>query len=397
MIYLDHNATTRPDDRVVQAMCDALSECWHNPSSVHRAGQAAKRRVELARQSVARLINASPAEILLTSGGTEAIDYALRGAVELAAGQGRRTVVTTPIEHAVARYLLKALERRGDIELREAPVTQAGVVNVDGLGALLDGSVGLVNVQWANNETGAVQPISCVGEIVRERCHGAIFHVDGCQWVGKAPTDVRAKSGRSAGASIDLLSFAAQKFHGPKGAGGLYLRSGLKLPTQIHGSQEVGRRGGTENVPGLVGMGVAADIAREWLAEPANLAALAARRDHFERGVLARCPGAVVNAAAAPRLENTSNIGFPGAETEVILLGLSERGVCASGGAACASGSLEISPILRAMCVPPDVAMGSVRFSLAKDTTLEEIDRAVEVIGEVVAKARASGLSLLKV
>lgn len=390
MIYLDSNATSRPDDAVVRAMLDALAQGWHNPSSMHRAGQAAKAKVELARAAVARLINAEPSEIVFTSGGTEAIDCAIRGALALGRASGRTAVVTTPIEHAVARYLLRALEREGAIELREAPVTRDGFVDVDRCAALLDERVALVNVQWANNETGAVQPVQRIGALARERCPKALFHVDACQWVGKTPTDVRSPEPRAGGSMIHLLSIAAQKFHGPKGAGALFVRKGVPLPTQVHGSQESGRRGGTENVAGIVGMGVAADIARRWMDEPLSLSRLGALRDRFERAILSRVSGAVINAAASERLENTTNIAFPGADAEAVLMTLSERGVCASAGAACASGSMEPSPILRAMGVPPDLAMGSVRFSLSKETTEREVDEAVGIVAEVVESVRAS-------
>jgi cysteine desulfurase len=390
MIYLDSNATTRPDDAVVRAMNEALVERWHNPSSMHRAGQAAKAKVEQARVAVARLVNAEPGEIVLTSGGTEAIDMAIRGATALGRRAGKTAVVSTPIEHAVARYLLRALEREGVIELREAPVTRAGVLDLEKLPALLDERVALVNVQWANNETGAVQPVQRVGALVRQRCPGALLHVDGCQWVGKTPTDVRSDTPRAGGAMIDLLSIAAQKFHGPKGAGALFVRRGVPLPTQTHGSQESGRRGGTENVPGVVGMGVAADLARRWLEDPANLRRLGALRDRFERGVLERVQGSVVNAGESERLENTTNIAFPGADAEALLMTLSERGVCASAGAACSSGSMEPSPILRAMGVPPDLAMGSVRFSLSKETTEREVDEAISIVAGVVESVRAN-------
>ncbi len=385
VIYLDSNATTRPDDAVVAAMRAMLEERWHNPSSVHRAGQLARQSVELARQSIARLIGAQPRDIVLTSGATESIDLAIRGT--LAAAPTKRAVVTTAIEHEAIRDLCQALAAHPTrpIEIRLAPLLPGGVVDPAGVAPLLDDSVALVSVQWANNETGAVHPIERIGAMCRER--GIPFHTDATQWVGKSPVAVSE-------APIDLLSFSAHKFHGPKGAGALYIRPRTRLRPVLHGSQERQRRGGTENTAGIVGMGVAADIARLWLADPAHSEAVARRRDRLERAILEAVPDAVINGPTRERgverrLWNTTNIGFPRMEAEAILLLMSERGVCASAGAACASGSLEPSPILRAMGVAPEVAHGSVRFSLSKETTDEEVDQAAAIVAQCVQRLRA--------
>lgn len=384
MIYLDSNATTRPDPRVVEAMREMLEACWHNPSSIHRLGQAARRRVELARQSVARLIGAQPRDIILTSGATESIDLAIRGTL-LAAPLTKRTLITTPIEHEAIRDLCKALanDAARPIEIRTLPVLEGGIVDAAALPGLLDDSVAIVSVQWANNETGAIQPIEQLGALCRER--GIPFHTDGTQWVGKQPVDVTA-------VPIDYLSFSAHKFHGPKGAGGLYVRPRSRFRPVLHGSQERERRGGTENTPGIVGMGVAADLAREWLADPANRLAVAARRDRLERRLLEAVPDAVVNAPAdrSLRLWNTLNIGFPRLEAEALLLLMSERGVCASAGAACSSGSLEPSPVLQAMHVPLERAHGSIRLSLSRFTTDEELDEAASIVTQCVERLRGS-------
>lgn len=399
MVYLDNNATTRPSPAVVEAVNRGLTELWHNPSSVHRPGQAARQAVELARRSVAELIGAKPREITFTGSGTESIDLAIRGVLAAAPAE-RQALVTDAIEHSAVRDLAEQLAREGR-ELRQIPILPGGIVDTDALPRLLeDGRVGVVSVQWANNETGAVQPIERIARICRE--HGVPFHCDGTQWVGKMPVGEGSQGGAFPGPAaspgpsappslpFDLLSFSPHKFHGPKGIGVLWARRGVRMRPTLHGTQELGRRGGTENVPGILGAGVAAAEARAWLADASARERLAGLRDRLERGVLERVPGAVVNApgrrsshgpeTGAARLWNTTNIGFPRLEAEALLLLLSERGICASAGAACSSGSLDPSPVLLAMGVPPEVAHGSVRFSLSRETTGEEIERAIEGI-----------------
>lgn len=377
MIYLDHNATTPPSRAVVAAVCDALEGAWGNPSSVHRVGQAARARVELARKEVAALIGARAREIVFTSGGTEAIDLAVRGVLGAARGKGARpAVVSSRVEHAAVRELLEALEKEGAAEARWAPVDGNGVVRVEELPGLLEGAA-LAVFQWANNETGVVQPVEAIGRLCRER--RVHFHCDAVQWVGKMPVAVDD-------VPVDSLSMAAHKFNGPKGVGALWTRRGVGLSPTIHGAQELGRRGGTENVPGIVGMGEACREARAWLEDPERRARGAALRDRLERRVLEGAPGAVVNGAGAARIWNTTNIGFPALEAEAILIMLSERGVCASAGAACSSGSLEPSPVLLAMGVPEVVAHGSVRFSLGKETTEAEVDEAAGIVVECVKR-----------
>ncbi len=383
IIYLDHNATTRPDDRVVAAMVEMLTERWHNPSSIHRPGQDARRRVELARASVARLINARPRQVVLTSGATEAIACAVRGTL-IASPPGKRTVVTSAIEHEAMRDLCEAVAREMEgAQVRTLPMAREGIVDADALNDLIDDSVAIVSVMWANNETGAIQPIARLGETCRAR--GVVLHTDATQWVGKMPTDVTTDP-------VDLVSLSAHKFHGPKGAGALYIGPRARVRPIIHGAQEQHRRGGTENTPGIVGLGIAADLALEWLADPANAARVAARRDRLERGLLERIPGAIVNGAhdKGDRLWNTTNISFPPLESEAILLLLSERGVCASAGSACASGSLEPSPVLTAMGIPPERAHGAVRFSLSRETTDAEVDRVLEIVPACIERLRAS-------
>ena len=422
MIYLDNNATTRPADEVVEAMNAALRDLWANPSSVHRAGQKVRQQVELAREQVCKLIGCHERELIFTSGGTESSNLAIRGS--LRGRGGRRVVVTDKLEHSATRETAELLAEDG-AEVIWARLA-GGLIDLVALRDLVEergSEIAVLSIQWANNETGAIQPVEEIGSICREQ--GVRFHCDGTQWVGKMPCDV-------APLPIDLLSFSAHKFHGPKGVGGLFVRRGVRLGAEITGGpQERQQRGGTENVPGIIGMGVAARLAREWLEHsngafnspslsegggqgvgvrvddststhpPApslkgrgSIEAFAGIRDRFEQSILDRIPDAVINARELPRLWNTSNIAFPRLEAEAILLLLSERGVYASAGAACSSGSLDPSPVLLAMGIPPELAHGSIRFSLSRETTEEEIDRALEIIPAVIDKLRASMLSV---
>lgn len=400
MINLDHNATTPPSPGVVRAVERALVELWHNPSSVHRGGQAARHAVELARASVAALVNAKAREIIFTSGGTEAIDLAIRGRLEslgLARGEagtgGLLNIVTTPVEHHAIRDLCEHLSGgAARVEIRRAPASRQGVVDVAALAELIDTNTALVVVQSANNETGTIQPIELICK--RARMKGARVLIDATQTVGKLPFDVRRDP------SPDAVVFSPHKFHGPKGVGVLWIAPGFRVVPQVRGTQELGRRGGTENVPGIVGAGVAADEAREWLGDPSRRQEIAALRDRFEELVLAGVAGAVVNGPRDPvgaatdsarRLWNTTNIGFPRLEAEALLLLLSERGVAASAGAACSSGSLEPSPVLLAMGIDPEIAHGSLRFSLGRESTREEIERAAAVVVECVGVLSRSG------
>lgn len=400
VLYLDNNATTQPLPQVVAAMTQVNEEFWANPSSVHRFGQMVRQRVELARASVARLINCKDREILFTSGGTESNNLALRGILNppgAAASTARRLLFTTKIEHAAIREPAAYFAEQG-VHVVYLPVTLDGWVDPAVLAAALNehvkpGDIALVSVQWANNETGVIQATSEIGRVIVEArsnvklCDAAsglkakiFFHVDATQAVGKIPVDVTT-------AAIDLMTFAAHKFHGPKGIGALYIRSGIKLrPQNLGGPQERDRRGGTENTPGIIGFGVAADLAKFFVDDPAAVAKQLAVRDRFEQSILRELPLTVINSVHRPRLWNTSSLGFPQLEAEAILLGLSERGLCASAGAACSSGSLEPSPVLLAMGIPETVAHGSVRFSLSRFTTQAQIDEAVKIVPAVVAK-----------
>lgn len=401
-LYLDNNATTQPAPQVIAAMNEVNEQLWANPSSVHRFGQSVRQRVELARASVAKLVGCKDREIIFTSGGTESNNLALRGALNIGAPANtdhRRLLITTKIEHAAVREPAAMLESLGT-EVIYLPISVDGWVNPqDVMKALMDhaspGDTVVVSIQWANNETGIVQPIeeiaaqiaSCRQMLkqreVEENYAGKsrlLFHVDGTQAVGKMSVNL-------ASIGIDLMTFAAHKFHGPKGIGALFVRSGLKLrPQNLGGPQERDRRGGTENTPGIIGMGVAADLAKAFVEDESAIASKQSMRDRFEKLIIESLPDVVINSGSKPRLWNTSNLGFPRLEAEAILLGLSEKGLCASAGAACSSGSLEPSPVLLAMGIDPMVAHGSVRFSLSRYTTQNEIDQAAKLIPQVVMK-----------
>lgn len=395
MIYLDNNATTRPSDATVREMARALTDYWHNPSSIHRPGQAARQAVDLARKSVATLIGARPREITFMGSGTEAIVAAIVGSLRQTT---RRVVVSTPVEHNAVRELLDDLTERERAERVMLPLDSDGRVDLDAARSIINERVAVVSVQWSNNETGVVQPVEEIAALARAA--GAVMHCDGTQWVGKMPTNVGTAPAQPSASvapvapwtTVDILTFSPHKFHGPKGVGLLWTRPGTRLRPIIFGSQELGRRGGTENVPGIVGAGVASREAVEFLADPGRRATLGAMRDAFERAIVDRVPDAVVNKPRDPsrRLWNTASIGFPALEAEAMLLLLSERGLCASAGSACSSGSLEASPVLLAMGIPPLVAHGTVRFSLCRDTTEAELRDAVEIVASAAGVLKRS-------
>ena len=375
MIYLDSNATTQPLPEVVDAMSKCLSEEWANPSSMHRPGSQAKRLLDQARQSVAKLIGCRPRDVVFTSGGTESALLAIRGS--LAAQPERTHFATTPLEHSVLRDAASQLEAEGKT-IHQLAHMPNGVIDLDHLEKLLKDHaqhLALLSVMWVNNETGVEQPINAIGALCRE--HGVRFHTDAVQAVGKIPVDCAALN-------VDLLGFSGHKFHGPKGVGGLYIARGIDLaPVQVGGSQERGWRGGTENVPGIVGVGVAAQHAIQWLAGDGRIEQTELR-DEFEALLAGRIPTLHRNGGDAPRIWSTSNLGFSRLGAEGVLMILSERGICASAGAACASGSLEPSPVLLAMGIPEEIAHGSVRFSLSRFTTRQEIQDAAKIVVEAV-------------
>lgn len=381
MIYLDHNATTSTAPEVVDAMNDVLRDAWANPSSIHRMGQMAKRRLERAREQVADFIGASPEEIIFTGGGTESVNTAIRSCIR--ERPDRRLVITSQVEHSAVRELLEDFEPHG-IETIKLPNDSNGVVDIDVLSGLLDeraSDVAMVSVMWANNETGVIEPIEAVADLCRT--HGVLFHSDGTQWVGKMPADV-------ATIPFDMLSFAPHKFHGPKGVGVLYVRAGTPYhPQVIGGGQERGRRGGTENVPSIVGLGTACVLADQWMKHsgPESMEAL---RNEFDQLLVKALPTACINGREASRMWSTTSVGFPGLESELVLLMLSERGVCASAGSACSSGALKPSKVIEAIgrqpCHVDDVPYGAVRFSFCRYTTREDMVRAIDIIVDVVER-----------
>lgn len=374
MIYLDNNATTRPADEVTAAVMRCLSEEWGNPSSVHRFGQRARKAIDDARAELALLLGCADSELTFTGGGTEASNYAIRGMLQTRAP--RKRLVISTVEHSATRELSKVISRQG-VEVVEIAVDLAGRIDLDALRSVIDDSVALVSMMWANNETGTLFPVSEIAAI----CKAARvpFHCDATQAIGKIPVDLHALG-------CDLATVAAHKFHGMKGSGALYIRRGVRCGQLIVGGpQERGRRGGTENVPGIVAMGVAAQLAKLHLPE---MQRVASQRDRFEQTILETIEDCATNGDTEHRLPNTTNVGFSRLEAEAILLLLSEQSVCASAGAACSSGSLEPSHVLTAMKIDPLIAHGSIRFSLSRYTTDEELDRALEILPRVINRLR---------
>ena len=366
--YFDHNATTPVAPEVVAAVAEALASTFGNASSVHAYGQRAKAAIDEARTSVATLIGAEPAEIVFTAGGTEADNFALRGAAEALELRGRKRLVTSTIEHEAVLNTCRHLARRG-YEWATVPVTTDGVVTTAALEGVLTPETAIVSVMHANNEIGTIQPI------------GVLFHTDAVQTVGKVPVDVRALG-------VDLLALSAHKFNGPKGVGALWIRRGVRLaPILTGGRHERNRRAGTENVASIVGLGVAARLALRHLSDEA--ARLEALRHRLERGILSTVHGTVVNGGAVARVPNTTNISFTGVEAESLLIALDLEGVAVSTGSACSSGSLEPSHVLKAMHLPTGRAHNAIRFSLGAGNTTEQVDRVVGLLPPVVEKLRS--------
>ena len=376
-IYFDHNATTPVDPVVADAVARALREDFGNPSSVHAFGQRAKAALDDARSAAATLIGGEPSEIVFTSGGTESDNFAIRGAAEALDPMGRRHLVASAIEHEAVLNSFKALARRG-WHATLIPVGPSGILSPDRLAEIIGDDVALVSVMQANNEIGTIQPVAELAEVAHRR--GALFHTDAVQSVAKIPVDVKSLG-------VDLLSMSAHKFNGPKGVGALWIRRGTRLTAVLTGGrQERNRRAGTENVPGIIGLGMAAELARAKLqTEPSRLTAL---RDRLETGVLDRVPGTDVNGDRARRVPNTTNISFERVEAESLLIALDLEGVAVSTGSACSSGTLEPSHVLKAMGLPTHRSQNSIRFSLGAGNTEAEVDRLVALLPRVVGKLR---------
>ena len=378
--YFDHNATTPPDPQVIEAVVRALAEDFGNASSVHHFGQRAKGLIDESRSAVAALIGAEPAEIVFTSGGTESDNMALRGAAETADAANtapRRHIVTSSIEHEAVLNTVKALSKRG-WTFTLLPVDATGIVSPASLAAAMTRETAIVSVMHANNEIGTVQPIADLAAIAHE--FGAVFHTDAVQSTAKIPVNVRALG-------VDLLTLSAHKFNGPKGAGALWIRRGTRLvSTMTGGKHERNRRGGTENVPGIAGMGVAAALARQKMA--AEGPRVAALRDRLERGILASVSGTMVNGALDPRVPNTTNVSFDGVEAESLLVALDLEGFAVSTGSACSSGTLEPSHVLRAMGFGSPRTQNSIRFSLGAGNTEAQVDALLAKLPSTVGKLR---------
>lgn len=378
MIYLDNNATTAMAPAVFDAMEPYLRGSYGNPSSTHPLGQHARQAMEEARYSVANLVGCQTSEIIFTSGGTEADNAAICGV--LLARPDKHTVITSSVEHSAVRETLHVWSKRG-IRVIEIPVDRGGHLDMNRLAdAMGDSDIALASIMWANNETGVLFDIPQVAALCRD--HRVPLHVDAVQAAGKVTLAVSRLP-------IDLLSISAHKFHGPKGVGALYIRRNTRwMPTMTGGPQERDRRGGTENVPGIVGMGKAAQLAVEKLQNPANDQYLRQLRDMLEAGILSTIPDTHINGDRACRLTNTSNIGFTSIEAEAILLLLAQHDIYASAGAACSSGSLEPSPVLRAMDIPDRIAHGSVRFSLSTANTQAEITTVATQLSDIISTLR---------
>lgn len=375
-IYLDNNATSAVAPEVIEAMMPFFRDQWGNPSSMHAFGGEVKKHIDRARTQVAELIHADPSEIIFTSCGTESDNMAIRGAAE-ALGP-RYNIITTRVEHPAVLGPCRYLGERGH-RIHEIGVDSAGQLDLVQLGEALRDGPAVVSVMWANNETGVIFPIPEIAAMVKAA--GGVMHTDAVQAVGKMPIDVRK-------IPVDMLSLSGHKIHAPKGIGVLYVRKGTRLqPYMLGGHQEDNRRAGTENVPYIVGLGRAAELAGASIDR--EMTTVAALRDRLEAGFLATCPDSRVNGDRVNRLPNTLNISFEYIEGESILYMMSDAGIAASSGSACTSGSLEPSHVLRAMGVPFTAVHGSVRFSLSRFTTAEEIEHTLKSLPSIVAKLRA--------
>lgn len=374
-IYFDNNATTKVAEEVFEAMQPYFCDLYGNPSSMHTFGGQVGIQIREARQRVADLLGCDPSEVIFTSCGTESDSAAIHGT--LAAAPHRHKIITTRVEHPAVLAVCRELESHGYTVI-ELSVDKQGRLDMAELERRLDDDVALVTIMSANNETGVIFPVEEIAEMVTDR--GIVFHTDAVQIVGKVPLDLSQSR-------ISLLSLSGHKLHAPKGVGVLYVRKGTRIgPFLVGGHQEGGRRAGTENVPGIVALGKACELAAESMDDENTR--VKALRDKLERGILESCPDSRVNGDSEHRLPNTTNISFEYIEGEAILLLLDRYGICASSGSACTSGSLEPSHVLRAMGVPFTAAHGSIRFSLSRYNTEEEVDFTIEKMPEIITRLR---------
>ncbi|MDD5427929.1 MAG: cysteine desulfurase NifS [Candidatus Omnitrophica bacterium] len=376
-VYMDNNATTRTRPEVAEAMLPYFSEIYGNASSIHQFGRAARAAVDSARGKVAALLGAgSPEEIVFTAGGTESDNFAIKGVAAALRSKGNH-IITSSIEHQAVLNTCKFMAKEG-FDVTFVGVDENGVVKLDELKKAITPKTILITIMHANNEIGSIQPIEEIGKIAKEK--GIYFHTDAVQTVGKLPLDVK-------NSNIDLLSMSGHKLYGPKGIGALYIRKGTKItPQMLGGHHEMGKRAGTENVPGIVGLGLACELAQKELATESKK--LTELRDRLYNGIISRIEDVRLNGHPKNRLPNTLNVGFKYLEGEGIILNLDMEGVGVSTGSACTSGSLEPSHVLTAMGVDPAETQGSVRFSLGRDNTKEDIDYVLEVLPPIIKRLR---------
>ena len=376
-IYADNAATTKVAPEVVDAMLPYFTETYGNPSSIYNEGRTARVAVEKAREQVANAIGASPKEIYFTGSGSEADNWALRSTARALSKKGNH-IITSAVEHHAVLHTCQDLEKQG-FEVTYLPVDKYGMVSPDDVKAAIKDTTIMISIMFANNEIGTIMPIAEIGKIAKEA--GVVFHTDAVQAVGNVEIDVKAMN-------IDMLSLTAHKFHGPKGCGALYVRQGVKLMSFITGgAQERMRRAGTENVPGIVGLGKAIELATANIKEKQEK--LIALRDRYIKKVLETVPYSRLNGHPTERLAGNANISFEYIEGEGLLLSLDQKGIAASSGSACTSGSLDPSHVLLAIGLKHEQAHGSLRTSFGEDTTVEDIDYMVDAIAEIVARLRS--------
>jgi cysteine desulfurase len=375
-VYLDHNATTAVHPEVLAAMMPFFGDQFGNPSSLHWAGREVKAYLDQARERAADLLHASPEEVIFTGGGTESDNMALKGVAYAFQGKGKH-IITTQVEHHAILHTCRFLEKNG-FEVTYLPVNGEGLIDLEGLRAAMRQDTILLTIMFANNETGTIFPMEEIGAMARER--GILFHSDAVQAVGKLPIDLKRLP-------VDILSFSGHKLYAPKGIGGQYIRKGTKLPALIHGgAQELNYRAGTENIPAIVGLGKACEIAKRDFQSRVNH--LQGLRDRLQQGLQKSIPEIKLNGHPTLRLPNTLNLSFLYIEGESLLLNMDLEGIAVSSGSACTSGSSEASHVLLAMGVPPEVAQSAIRFSFGWKNTEEEVDYVLEVLPKIVQRLR---------
>jgi cysteine desulfurase len=376
--YLDNNATTRTDPAVIEAMAPYFGEKYFNASSIYSSAQYVRKDIEAAREEAAKFINADPKEVIFTSGGTESDNFAIKGIAYANSDKGRH-IITSKIEHPAVLETCRYLEKNG-WEITYLNVDKYGMVSPDELKKAIRKDTVLISIMYANNEIGTIEPIEEIGAIAREA--GIYFHTDAVQVAGKIPIDVKKLN-------VDMLSLAAHKFHGPKGIGLFYLKKGVRIHSISQGGhQERSKRSGTENVPAIIGMAKACEIAGEHLKDTAGMAEIKALRDALEKGLLEKIPDIIINGHPEKRIDNTLNVCVKHIEGEAMLIHLDFDGICVSSGSACASGSLEPSHVLLALGLPHEIAHGSIRFSFSKYNTAADVKKVLEVMPGIVAKLR---------